>query len=112
VTNDPANVTNNFVEENSLQEPHSIPDPAHGISMGIGSTEHEANQPRIPGVSMSELELPQVPSTGESEQATSLSTAPVSPVGDSPRGPLKQWGKTHLKPRTKPDNIKPNHAGA
>jgi hypothetical protein len=33
-------------------------------------------------------------------------------VGDSPRGPLKQWGKTHLKPRTKPDNIKPNHAGA
>jgi hypothetical protein len=51
----------------------------HGISTGIGSTEHEANQHRIPGVSTSELELPQVPSTGESEQATSLSTAPVSP---------------------------------
>jgi hypothetical protein len=33
-------------------------------------------------------------------------------VGDSPRGPLKQQGKPHLKPGTKPKNIKPNHAGA
>jgi hypothetical protein len=38
--------------------------------------------------------------------------AVAATVGDSPRGPLKQWGKTHLKPRAKPDNIKPNHAGA
>jgi hypothetical protein len=36
----------------------------------------------------------------------------ITGVGDSPKGPLKQWGETHLKPRTKPDNIKPNHAGA
>jgi hypothetical protein len=33
-------------------------------------------------------------------------------VGDSPRGPLKQWGKPHLKPATKPKNVKSNHAGA
>jgi hypothetical protein len=33
-------------------------------------------------------------------------------VGDSPRGPLKKGGKPHLKPGTKPKNIKPNHAGA
>jgi hypothetical protein len=33
-------------------------------------------------------------------------------VGDSPRGPLKQWGKPHLKPATKPKHVKPNHAGA
>jgi hypothetical protein len=33
-------------------------------------------------------------------------------VGDSPRGPLKQWGKPHLKPTTKPKYVKPNHAGA
>jgi hypothetical protein len=33
-------------------------------------------------------------------------------VGDSPRGPLKQWGKPHLKPATKPKYVKPNHAGA
>jgi hypothetical protein len=32
-------------------------------------------------------------------------------VGDSPRGPLKQWGKPHLKPATKPKYVKPNHAG-
>jgi hypothetical protein len=35
-----------------------------------------------------------------------------SVVGDSPRGPLKQWGKPHLKPATKPKHVKPNHAGA
>jgi hypothetical protein len=33
-------------------------------------------------------------------------------VGDSPRGPLKQWGKPHLKPATKPKRVKHNHAGA
>jgi hypothetical protein len=33
-------------------------------------------------------------------------------VGDCPRGPLKQWGKPHLKPATKPKYVKPNHAGA
>jgi hypothetical protein len=33
-------------------------------------------------------------------------------VGDSPRGPLKQWGKPHLKPATKPKYVEPNHAGA
>jgi hypothetical protein len=32
-------------------------------------------------------------------------------VGDSPRGPLEQWGKPHLKPATKPKYVKPNHAG-
>jgi hypothetical protein len=29
----------------------------------------------------------------------------IKPVGDSPRGPLKQLGNPHLKPATKP---KPN----
>jgi hypothetical protein len=33
-------------------------------------------------------------------------------VGDSPRGTLKQWGKPHLKPATKPKHTKSNHAGA
>jgi hypothetical protein len=33
-------------------------------------------------------------------------------VGDSPRGPLKQRGKPHLKPATRPKRVKPNHAGA
>jgi hypothetical protein len=37
---------------------------------------------------------------------------PCTGVGDSPRGPLKQWGKPHLKPATKPKYVKPNHAGA
>jgi hypothetical protein len=32
-------------------------------------------------------------------------------VGDSPRGPLKQWGEPHLKPTTKPKHVKPNHEG-
>jgi hypothetical protein len=31
-------------------------------------------------------------------------------VRDSPRGPLKQWGKPHLKPATRPKNVKPNRA--
>jgi chromosome segregation ATPase len=47
---------------------------------------------------------------GASDFADAFSVESI--VGDSPRGPLKQWGKTHLKPRAKPDNIKPNHAGA
>jgi hypothetical protein len=62
----------------------------------------------------------------QAKHRTTYSTAPPSPsssalryliispsttVGDSPRGPLKRWGKTHLKPRTKPNNVKPNHAG-
>jgi hypothetical protein len=42
----------------------------------------------------------------------SRSSFQLESVGDSPRGPLKRWGKTHLKPRTKPNNVKPNHAGA
>jgi hypothetical protein len=33
-------------------------------------------------------------------------------VGDCPRGPLKQWGKPHLKPATKPKYVEPDHAGA
>jgi hypothetical protein len=36
----------------------------------------------------------------------------LSGVGDSPRGPLKQWGKPHLKPAMKPRYVEPNHAGA
>jgi hypothetical protein len=33
------------------------------------------------------------------------------PVGDNPRGPLKQRGNPHLKPTTKPKHSVPNHAG-
>jgi hypothetical protein len=35
----------------------------------------------------------------------------VKIVGDSPRGPLKQRGNSHLKPATKPKHNLPNHAG-
>jgi hypothetical protein len=37
--------------------------------------------------------------------------AAPAPVGDSPRGPLKQRGNPHLKPATKPKHNLPNHAG-
>jgi hypothetical protein len=35
----------------------------------------------------------------------------VTIVGDSPRGPLKQWEKPHLKPTTRPKHNSLNHAG-
>jgi hypothetical protein len=49
----------------------------------------------------------------EAHPVTVVSSIPLGEiVGDSPRGPLKQWGKPHLKPATKPKHVEPNHAGA
>jgi hypothetical protein len=46
------------------------------------------------------------------EIASGVAPEVAEDVGDSPRGPLKQWGKPHLKLATRPKHAKPNHAGA
>jgi hypothetical protein len=51
-----------------------------------------------------------IPACGSTTTAWLASWA-GPPVGDSPRGPLKQRGNPHLKPATTPKNAKPNHAG-
>jgi hypothetical protein len=42
---------------------------------------------------------------------TDVNDDSTPPVGDSPRGPLKQRGDPHLNPPTTPKHAKPNHAG-
>jgi hypothetical protein len=47
--------------------------------------------------------------TNPSTRMFSLSS--LMSVGDSPRGPLKQWGNPHLKPTKRPKHKSSNHVG-